>query len=337
MRTLLRTASMATGFVLACATASAAGQAAAAPPANDDCLACHSDPAAARANGSLVAVDPATLAASTHGELTCVGCHTDLATLAEYPHADTLQKVACASCHADVGSTFSDSIHSRARERSGLNVAPVCASCHGAHDILGTADPKSRVAHSQVPATCGTCHDGITQRFATSVHATALQQGDANAPVCSDCHTAHDIQRADTLEARSDATAECGSCHGSLTTAFVRTFHGKVSQLGSGRAATCASCHNAHDILPASDTASTVAPQNLQATCGTCHEGASARFVQYDPHPNPDDYGRGALLWWINRFYWVLIPACFGFFGLHSVLWFWRSTREARAHGEAAR
>jgi len=87
--------------------------------------------------------------------------------------------------------------------------------------------------------------------------------------------------------------------------------------------------------LAASNPASTVAPQNLQATCGSCHAGANARFVQYDPHPNPDDYQRSALLWWVNRFYWVLIPVCFGFFGLHSVLWFWRSKRDAQASREA--
>lgn len=330
MHTLLRIAATATCLVVGWAAAAGAGQtAAAAAPANDDCMSCHSDPAATRANGTLVAVEASSLTASAHGALDCVGCHADLKTLTEYPHQETLQKVDCASCHGAIGSTFGDSIHARARERSGLTVAPVCASCHGTHDILGTADPKSRVAHAQVPATCGTCHEGVTKRFDTSIHAVALRKGDPKAPVCSDCHTAHDIQRVDTVASRQSATAECGSCHGELAVAFVRTFHGKASQLGSGRAATCASCHNAHDILPASHPASTIAPQNLQATCGTCHEGASARFVEYDPHPNPNDYQRSALLWWISRFYWVLIPACFGFFGLHSVLWFWRSKRDA--------
>jgi hypothetical protein len=28
---------------------------------------------------------------------------------------------------------------------------------------------------------------------------------------------------------------------------------------------------------------------------------ANANFVQYDPHPNPSDYDRGAALWWISR------------------------------------
>lgn len=330
MSTLLRFAATTFGLVLGCAAAAGAGQAPAAP-ANDDCLACHGDPAAARANGSLVAVDAPTLAASKHGPLACVACHADLAALAEFPHADKLQKVNCASCHDNVGATFHDSIHARARERSGLNVAPTCASCHGKHDILGKADPKSRVAHAQVPATCGTCHDGIKARFDTSVHATALAKGDAKAPVCSDCHTAHNIQRADAEGSRLRSANQCGSCHAGVAAGFARTFHGKASLLGSGVAATCASCHKAHDILPASNPQSSIAPQNLMTTCSSCHQGVSARFVQYDPHPNPDDYERSAVLWWANRFYWVLIPGCFGFFGLHSLLWFWRAKKDAHA------
>ena len=51
-------------------------------------------------------------------------------------------------------------------------------------------------------------------------------------------------------------------------------------------------------------------------------------FVAYDPHPNPRDYNRSKVLWAANVFYWALIPGCFGFFGLHSGLWFYRSRKE---------
>ncbi len=315
-----------------------AGQAPAAPtpPTNDDCAACHGDPAMTRANGRSAAVDMAALAKSPHASMACVDCHTDLAA-AELPHADKLKKVVCATCHTDIGTSYSDSIHGRARERAGLNVAPSCATCHGTHDILGKADPKSRVAHAQTPATCGGCHEGIKERYDLGVHAAALLKGHAKAPSCAMCHTAHTIARADTEASRLGVIAECGTCHTSVVASYGRTFHGKVTQLGSARVAACADCHTPHEVLPASNPASSVAPGNLTATCGQCHQGASASFVQYDPHPNPDDYQRNRTLWWANRFYWALIPGCFGFFGLHSVLWFWRSKRDARAHTEAPR
>ena len=337
IRTLFRVLLTTAGLLLGGAAIAGAGPSSLKPPANDDCLACHGDPDAKRANGTLVAVDAPAFAASKHGPMACVDCHTDVATLTEFPHPDTLKKVNCASCHEKIGTTYEDSIHARAREKSGLKVAPACADCHGRHDILGKTDPKSRVSHAQVPATCGACHDGIKRRYDAGVHAAALKKGDPHAPVCADCHTAHAIQRADTDASRLGATAECGSCHASVAESFTRTFHGKVTQLGSAGAAACADCHGAHDILPASNPASTVSPTNLQATCGKCHQGANARFVQYDPHPNPRDYKRSAVLWWANRFYWVLIPGCFGFFGLHSLLWFWRSKKDERAHTEPTR
>jgi hypothetical protein len=88
-----------------------------------------------------------------------------------------------------------------------------------------------------------------------------------------------------------------------------RTFHGKVTELGFTRVAACSDCHGAHAILPASNPASLVAKTHLVETCGKCHQGANEKFVAYDPHPDPSNYQRSAVLWWANRFYWVLIPA----------------------------
>ena len=311
----------------------AAGQPATTAPANDDCLACHGDSAATRDDGRSIAVDAGVFDASTHGPMACVDCHADLATLRDFPHGGKLAKVECGSCHDDIRSKYRDSIHAYAKEKAGLIVAPACADCHGRHDIKRHTESTSRVYHTRVPDTCGSCHAGIKEHFDTSIHAAALKKGDSRAPSCADCHTAHAIQRADTDRWRLAATAECGSCHAGVVDSFLRTFHGKVTELGFARVAACADCHDAHDIRRASDPASKVSKARLVSTCAKCHEGANERFVKYDPHPNPSDYSRSAVLWWANRFYWVLIPACFGFFGLHSALWFRRAAREQRERG----
>ena len=49
------------------------------PPANDDCLACHEDSSAKRADGSSVFVDKKVFAMSVHGSAgaACVDCHAD--------------------------------------------------------------------------------------------------------------------------------------------------------------------------------------------------------------------------------------------------------------------
>ncbi len=304
------------------------------PPANEDCLACHGDAGVTRSNGTSVAVKKAAFDSSVHGPMACVDCHADLAKTTEFPHPEKLAPVKCASCHDDVNAQYHDSIHARAREKAGLVVSPACADCHGTHDIAAPADPSSRVARANIPATCGTCHAGIRDRYNAGIHAVALRQGNPKAPVCSDCHTAHSIQRADTDGWRLSVARECGTCHARVVETFERTFHGKVTQLGFTRVATCADCHGAHDILPGSNPASTVSRARLVETCGGCHKGANARFVQYDPHPNPHDYSRGKVMWWANAFYWALIPACFGFFGLHSALWFTRSLKERRSAKE---
>jgi len=219
-------------------------------------------------------------------------------------------------------------MHAWAKEKAGLVGAPACADCHGKHDITPHTEKTSRVYRDRVPATCGGCHAGVLEKYSAGVHAAALKKGASNAPVCVDCHTTHAITRTDTDKWRLSVTAECGTCHANVIESFRRTFHGKVTELGFTRVAACADCHGAHEILPAANAASKVAKSRLVETCGACHPGATEKFVQYDPHPNPSDYSRGAAMWWANRFYWLLIPGCFGFFGLHSLLWYWRTRKD---------
>lgn len=86
----------------------------------------------------------------------------------------------CAPCHAsltltekwnlpiDRSSTFADSYHGLASRGGGGRTVANCASCHGAHDILPSSNPASRVAVANIAATCGKagCHPGANARFA---------------------------------------------------------------------------------------------------------------------------------------------------------------------------
>jgi nitrate/TMAO reductase-like tetraheme cytochrome c subunit len=322
-------------MLLSSGLAAGAEPAAVKPPANEDCLACHADADAKRANGTSVAFQQAAFEHSTHAPLACVDCHQAVAKLQEFPHEDKLAPVSCAACHDDQAAKYHDSIHAWAKEKAGLTTAaPSCADCHGKHDIRGTDDRDARVYRSNVPKTCGACHQGVVDHYQQGVHAAALKSGNAAAPVCTDCHTAHRIQRADSDAWRLAVTGECGSCHSAVVDSFRRTFHGKVTELGFTRVAACADCHGAHDILPASNPASMVSKARLVETCRKCHAGANAQFVKFDPHPNPRSYARSPVMWWVNRFYTVLIGACFGFFGLHSALWFRRERIERRHAGQ---
>jgi cytochrome b subunit of formate dehydrogenase len=93
-----------------------------------------------------------------------------------------IARTTCAHCHEGVRlsqefgvqgnrvSTYMDSYHGLASE-GGSAVVANCASCHGVHNILPSSDPRSTINRANLDATCGKCHQGVTQKFTlTKVH-----------------------------------------------------------------------------------------------------------------------------------------------------------------------
>lgn len=277
---------------------------------------------------------------------TCRSCHgpTHAVVTTKDPSAPTyhlnLPKT-CARCHADpelvkrhnipVGNVYKlylDSIHGRALTRSGLLVAANCSDCHGTHEIKRRTDPASRVFRANIPKTCGGCHAGVLAEFAGSVHGQALAKGRDVAPVCTSCHSAHQIRRVEAASWQLDVIGECGTCHEESLKTYRDTFHGKVTTLGLARVAKCADCHGAHGIQPVSDPRSRVSTRNIVATCAQCHPGATPAFAQFHPHADPRQKERFPQLYYPYRFMTGLLIGVFGFFGLHSLLWLPRSLVE---------
>jgi hypothetical protein len=394
-------------LVVSASLAAAAPQKAAAPkpPSNDDCLACHGDAGAVRADGRSVTVKPEAFAASIHGVsgLSCVDCHTDLAAVVEFPHAEKLKPAQCASCHekavasydtgvhaqarrasgnlsaatcadchgshdilpssdtasrthhsrlidtcgrchgneeiikrgniaiGNVVDLFKDSIHGKALIKSGLSVAPACTDCHGSHDIRRKSDPASSVFRNTIPATCSKCHEGIGREYWASVHGTQVAKGSPLAPVCSNCHTAHDIRRSDVAGWQLEVIKECGTCHEHSLETYRDTFHGQVTALGYTRVASCADCHGSHNVFPKSDPRSTVSAARRVATCQKCHAGATASFAEYDPHADPGNRQRNPFLFYTAQFMKMLLLGVFSFFGLHTALWLGRGMQQKAA------
>ena len=251
--------------------AAAAPQKPAAPkaPSNDDCLACHGDASAVRADGRSVAVKPETFAESIHGMggLACVDCHADLATLAEFPHADKLKPAQCATCHEKAVAAYDTGVHAQAR-RAGANLAAAaCADCHGSHDIRPAADPASRTNHARLLDTCGRCHGdeeiikrgkiaigNVVELFRDSIHGKALvKSGLSVAPTCTDCHSSHDIRRKSDPASkvfRNTIPTTCSSCHEGIGREYWESIHGSQVAKGSPLAPVCTNCHTAHEIPP---------------------------------------------------------------------------------------
>jgi cytochrome b subunit of formate dehydrogenase len=250
----------------------------------------------------------------------------------------------CARCHRegekaavrytgtqrDIIEHYSESIHGKGLLRSGLLVTAMCTSCHTAHAILPHDNPESSVNNANLPATCGKCHSGIQQAFEKSIHSVKVSHSKKPLPVCSDCHTAHTIQRADTLGFKLAIINTCGKCHADVTKTYFDTYHGKVSQLGYAKTAKCYDCHGAHDILPPSDPRSHLSREHVVQTCRKCHSGATRRFAGYLTHATHHDPAKYPWLFWT---FWSMTGLLIGTFvigGAHTMMWLPRALQMRR-------
>lgn len=140
----------------------------------------------------------ADVSASVHGQgiakgerdaATCVACHSEHRILGlKDASASSRTSEACSKCHAserinsrfsmpgDRVKTFFESYHGLAG-KGGSTLAANCASCHGYHRILPSADADSTIHPSNLLATCGKCHPGASSQFVSGKIHTDEQTG----------------------------------------------------------------------------------------------------------------------------------------------------------------
>jgi cytochrome b subunit of formate dehydrogenase len=325
------------------------------PPAKPQCATCHAEEQAAYDRG----FHSEAVKRGDKQAANCQSCHGAVHEI--LPSTDSKSKVhrtnipaTCGSCHGQKfvmqasGHTaqpflnYQESVHGKSIARDGdKSKAAVCTDCHGSHEILNGANPKSSIAKANVPFTCAKCHDKVEQEFMASIHGQAVTRGNWQAPVCTDCHGIHGIKAPSdpnsSVNAQNLARSTCARCHESVrlagefgfegrrTSTYMASYHGLASQAGSRVVANCASCHGVHNILPSSDPKSTINQANLIKTCGTCHPGATEKFVQGKVHvdaPLSADIGSVAVRW-IRRMYLTLIFVTIGSMLLHNLI-IWR-------------
>ncbi len=249
---------------------------------------------------------------------TCATCHTNPNVTAEYQMK-----------YPEVGSQYMESIHGRALLKMGLIVAPSCNDCHGVHDIKRSVDRSSPINHANVAKTCGKCHVKVEEVYTNSVHGQLLSKGIGAGPVCSDCHSAHQIEPPVQGHFKMASDRRCGKCHEDRLEHYRDTYHGKAMALGKPNVATdvaaCYDCHGHHDVLPPSNPKSRLSAANIVGTCKQCHPNATASFAQYLPHANPLDRENYPQLHGVFIFMTLLLIGVFAFFGAHTLLWLFRS------------
>jgi len=248
---------------------------------------------------------------------TCAQCHTNQALADRYRIK-----------YPQVAAQYLDSIHGRAL-LGGLIVAPNCNDCHGIHDIKRGTIPSSPIAPENVAKTCGRCHLGVEQTYEQSVHGQLLAKGHTNAPVCTTCHSAHEIELPTSSHFKATSDMKCGKCHEDRLLHYRDTYHGKAMALGkpnvAADVAACYDCHGHHDVLPPSNPASRLSKTNILHTCQRCHPAASMGFTEYKPHANPLDRKNYPLLHAVFVGMTGLVIGVFTFFGLHTLSWLVRA------------
>ena len=115
---------------------------------------------------------------------------------------------------------------------------------------------------------CATCHDAQYSATHDDVHGTALLGGNIEAAVCTDCHGAHDVQRAGMRATAIQQT--CENCHFEIYTVYEDSVHGAaLFEEDNADVPTCTDCHGVHDVEGPTDS-----PFHLFSPqiCAECHE-----------------------------------------------------------------
>lgn len=254
------------------------GGAAARAAEDNPCLMCHGE----KGSGAPF-VDPAKMGASTHGKISCNSCHMDIES---YPHPEKkTPPVFCGGCHTDAADRLAGSDHGKAiaKTRTGF---VICTACHGSpHNIRRPSDPASPLNHSNIPATCDTCHKELfasgkllfepKTTYDKTVHGRAfMKDNKAKVAICTDCHGDHDINFPGNSASRINrgrVPATCGRCHTRQLALYSGSMHAKQAARGHKEAPVCTSCHGEHTIQAHGESGSSVFSGSVVKTCSSCH------------------------------------------------------------------
>lgn len=339
-----------TPFTPAPATPPAPVASPAAPPAQDVrqklpeavtyCLDCHSDKDQTLqfTDGTSMSlyVDPSELQHSVHSkQLLCTDCHAkyenDHPSGAEFPgrreYTVTSYEL-CKKCHFDTYTRTLESVHYELL-KEGIDSAPICVDCHGAHNIQNPHQKRAMMSRS-----CAVCHEDVYKTYAASVHGRVLvEEGNQDVPACTDCHTHHQVQQPGTNTFRLSSPETCIRCHGNrplmqkygistdVAQSYLSDFHGVTASLSRNLAedkqqivVTCNDCHGVHDIASPTLKGAEVMRATVTRACAKCHKDTASTFPaawlsHYPPSPR-----RAPIVWGVQTFYSIFIP--FGVIGL---------------------
>jgi len=165
----------------------------------------------------------------------CLTCHSNRQLVLKLPNGESI------SMFVDTAA-FNASSHGKQGQR--------CTACHTnissyPHPPIAARD--ARDFSLQMYTLCRQCHADQFKKTLDSVHANELAAGNRNAPVCTDCHTAHYASKPNEPRARISQT--CQKCHSTIFNQYKDSIHGSALINESNRdVPTCEECHGVHNI-----------------------------------------------------------------------------------------
>lgn len=304
-----------------------------------ECVACHTD----IVDNAAVGNTHQKASAQPAKKVDCAGCHQEL--------WDKVQKDGKAADKPRLGvvakniEDYKKSFHARPNADDKTKPNASCDNCHDTHSFnvpsatLPADAPERKAWRLSIAANCGeSCHTDQLEAYADSIHGQeSMKKHNAKAAVCSDCHSAHAVANSSSDPFKAEISSKCGSCHEANFASYKATYHGQISTLGYTYTAKCYNCHGSHEILKADDPKSKVHANNRMKTCESCHNGkkdlakAPAGFATFQPHGHHGDFKRYPEIWIAFQIMVQLLVGTFGFFWLHTLLWFFREYKERKA------
>jgi len=185
----------------------------------------------------------------------------------------------CLSCHGnpELSMTLpSGEVLSLYISRDVLNHSvhsPLGIECEACHTNI-TTYPHPAISFQSIRElslnyyqTCQKCHSSNYEKTLDSMHASVAASGNQNAPVCTDCHGAHNVRPPD--EPRALISETCSKCHGEIVEIYKSSVHGKaLIDENNPDVPVCTDCHGVHNIQDPRTSEFRVQNPEL---CADCH------------------------------------------------------------------
>ncbi|MDI6695866.1 MAG: cytochrome c3 family protein [Anaerolineales bacterium] len=208
----------------------------------------------------------------------------------------------CLSCHGnpDLKMTLPSgeqvSLYISAEDLQHSVHSPAGIECEACHTEIKTYPhpPITYTTRREMARTyylaCQKCHSSNYAKTQDSMHAQAAAAGNLDAPVCTDCHGAHNVRPPD--EPRALISTTCGKCHTQINQDYVQSVHGgDLLTQDNPDVPVCTDCHGVHNIQDPRTAQFRVETPDL---CARCHADAE-RMSKYGL--SADVYGLYNLSW----------------------------------------